>query len=413
MKKKIFLLITVLFLSIAFLSGEGFAQAKKSKKGLGGHIKPYGNLYLFFGGNYASTYNSGQTQSIDTDLLYRINDNSNLGFSFTYKKYSGVFELGIDDIDNDRKVKIRKAYGEYKLGFGDLLIGQNWSPYVCGSHESADYYRSEGFGAMYEDPTLQIKVSIGGFYIDLMKPYIPTREMSLEQAINFPTSGSGSSNEYKDVKIERDVTTGQPMEYIKFFFPKVALGYEYKSKAFSIAGGIAGNVYYIDNTEDDIQFSKKWIYSYLAYVNTDFKFFGFSAKFSGGFLVNPANFGITVQSAGNTTYTGGAAMALENIATGEWEIKDTWNVQSYLELGYRFTSNTIMHLGYGFSLMKYPADNTEYDLAMEYYGNIKINLGGLIALTPSVAFRDYMKDMSGQSEGFDIYAGILATVSYY
>ena len=57
--------------------------------------------------------------------------------------------------------------------------------------------------------------------------------------------------------------------------------------------------------------------------------------------------------------------------------------------------------------------NTERDLAMEYYANIKINLANLIAVTPSLSYRDYMKDMAGLEEGAEFFGGVLATISFY
>ena len=377
------------------------------------HIKPYGNLFLFLGGNYEKAYDSGDSGEVDADLIDKINDNSNLGFNFTYQKYSGVFELGIDDIENDREVKIRKAYGIYKTPVGELMIGLGWSPYTKWSHESADYYRSEGFGAIYEDPTLQLKLTFGGFYFDIIKPYVPTQKLAVEEEVNIPTTGTSTETEYTMVEREREITTGQTLDNIKAFLPKLALGYEHNGRSFDYGIGLAGNVYYLDSTDGGVEFNKKWIYSYMAYLNCGYRTGDFSLYLSGGFLVNPANYGIAVQSQGNDTYFGGAAMAIENIATGEWEIKDTWNVQSYIEFEYRFSSSLVWHLGYGFSMVDYPMEETEIDYAMEYYTNLKINLAGLIALTPSVSFRDYMKDMSGGHEGYEICGGILATVSYY
>ncbi len=377
------------------------------------HVKPYGNLYFFFGGLYSTNYDSGEKVTRDEDLLYRVNNNSNLGFSFNYSRYNGVFELGIDDIDNDREVKIRKAYGEYKLDFMDFMIGQTWSPYVLMSNEAADYYRSKGFGAMYEDPTLQMKFKMSGFYLDIMKPFVPKREMVYEEIINLPVSGA--VDEYQVEEVQRDVTTGQPLDYVKSFLPKTAIGFEYVSgnESLRVTGGLAGNAYYISDTENDVKFNKKWIYSYLAYLNTYAASGRLSVRFSGGFIVNPANYGITVQSKGNDMYYGGAAMAIADPATGKYAIKDTWSTQDYIEVEYAIDADTVVNAGYGFSLVKYPAVNTKKDFAMEYYANVKINLGGLIALTPAFSYRDYMKDMFGKKEGHDIYGGVLATVSYY
>ncbi len=400
------------FISLVILMAV-IPSLRKAEAGPMDHIRPYGNLYLFLGGNYDETYDSGGSKSIDADVIYRIKDDSNLGFNFDYKKYKGVFELGIDDIENDREVKIRKAFGEYKLSFGKLLIGQTWSPYVKWSHESADYFRSEGFGAMYEDPTLQIKLTFSGFYIDIMKPNVAKRTYTFEQTVNNPTSGSGSTTEFELVNVDRDVTTGQSLSNIKSYIPKFAAGYEYKSKYIDLGVGGAGNVYYLSGSESGVEFNKNWIYSYLAYVNVEAKLRKMTLAMSGGFLVNPANYGVTTQSNGNSTYYGGAAVSIENIATGKFEIKDTWNVQSYVEFGYAITPSIVMHAGYGFSVVRYPNEGSKYDFAMEYYANCKISIGGLIALTPSFSLRDYMKDMDGQKEGMDIQGGILATVSYY
>lgn len=404
MKKTALILLSLFILSVPF-------KTELEAKVLD-HIKPYGNLYLFFGGIYARTYDAGGVEDTDIDLIYAINSNSNLGFNFNYAKYSGVFELGIDDIGNKNKVKIRKAYGAYKLGFGELMIGQYWSPYVKWSHEAANYYRSEGFGALFEDPTLQIKLSFGAFHVVIMKPYVPVNEYYFEQEVDNPDAGDGSNTEFKLTMVEREITTKQPLDNIKAVVPKLAAGYEYKSKTFLLAVGGASNIYYIDKT-DNAEFNKSWIISYLGYFNSQVTMKRITMNISAGYIVNPANFGISVQSKGNSVYEAGAAPSIHNIATGKWEIKDTWNVQSYFEIGYAFAPSVIMHLGYGFSLVKYPMTGTKYDLAMEYYLNMKIGLGGLIALSPAVSFRDYMNDMSGDNEGFDLYAGVLATVSFY
>ncbi len=375
-------------------------------------IKPYGNLYMFFGSYKAETYTISEDKKNDIDLLYRINEHSNLGFNFNYEKYKGVFELGLDDIESDNKVRVRKAFGEYRLGIYKIMIGQTWSPYVHWSHEMADYYRSEGFGTMYEDPNIQIKISFLGFYIDIMKPYVAVKEYSRMEAVNTPTSASTAAEEEELITEEREITTGQPLDNVKSFVPKFAAGYEFKTKNFRISGGGAANFYNIKDSED-VEFNKSWVYSYLFYLNSDLTLGKFMMNLSGGFCVNPANFGIHVQSKGNDIYTGGAAVALENIATGKYEIKDTWNIQAFAEMGYQITQKILIFGGYGFSLVKYPNPGLKNDLAMEYYLNCKINLAGLIALTPSFSYHDYMRDMDDKKEGNDIYGGILATVSYY
>ena len=374
-------------------------------------VRPYGNLYIFFGYAESETFNAAEKNNFDNDILYKINNNSNLGFTFDYKKYSGELELGIDDYENDREVKIRKAYGAYRLDAGELQIGLGWAPYVKWSHEAANYYRSEGFGALYEEPYTQIKFTTGfGLYIDLIRPNIATQKFYTEQEVDNPSDST--TTEYKLIEVEREVTTGQPLGNIKAMIPKTAIGYEYKSKKIKFGLGAACNAYYIDKT-GDIEFDKDWIISYLFYVNSKMNLGGLLINLSAGYAINPANYGLSVQSQGSNTYYPGAAAAIRNIATGKYEIKDTWNVQGYLELGYQISSASTIYAGYGFSLVDYPMENTERDYAMEYYLNAKFNIGGLIALTPAISYHDYMKNLKDKDEGKDIYGGVLATVSFY
>ena len=247
--------------------------------------------------------------------------------------------------------------------------------------------------------------------MDIIKPYVATVTYYDSESVDNPTSDP-TYDEYNLIEVEREITTKQPLDNIQSLFPKLAVGYENKFGKLLAGAGLAGNIYKIKKT-DDIEFNKKWIISYLAYLYTELGLGNFGVNLSAGYAVNPTNFGLTVQSNGNSSYYGGAAAAVWNIATGKYEIKDTWNVQSYIEFEWAFMKNTVAHLGYGFSMVDYPMQDSKVDYAMEYYLNIKFNLANLIALTPSVSYHDYMKDVDGKKEGSDIYAGVLATVSFY
>jgi hypothetical protein len=400
--------VLIFFICVS-LSFTSFIQSAKAE---GKSIKPYGNLYTFFGYDEQASYTSGEEKEKDRDTYYTINENSNIGFNFTYSKYKGVFELGVSDMENDWEVKLRKAYGIFNFGFGELMIGQSWTPYTRWSHESANYHRSEGFGALYDNLATQMKVTMKfGLYLDIIKPYVATVTYYDNQTVDNPTSDP-TFDEYDLVEVEREITTKQPLENIQSLFPKIALGYEYKSRSFMLGVGLAGNIYKIEKT-DDVEFNKRWIISYLAYLYTGVSAGSFGVNLSAGYAVNPANFGLSVQSLGNSSYSGGGAARVWNVATGEYEIKDTWNVQSYLELEWALSRSTVAHLGYGFSMVDYPMEGSEVDYAMAYYLNVKFNLANLIAITPSVSFHDYMKDLDGKKEGYNLYGGVLATVSFY
>ena len=158
LRLRVLLFMIIISVSFAFMVQTANAEE-------GDFIKPYGNLYVFFGYVESLRYTSGEEKEKDRDTFYTINDNSNIGFNFTYKQYNGVFELGISDIENDWQVKLRKAYGNFNFGFGELMVGQTWTPYTRWSHESANYYRSKGFGALYDNLATQAKIRlICGYY---------------------------------------------------------------------------------------------------------------------------------------------------------------------------------------------------------------------------------------------------------
>ena len=55
-----------------------------ASKGAFSHIKPYGNLYMFLGANYAEKYDLSENKENDSDLLYRINDNKLFNEQFNF-----------------------------------------------------------------------------------------------------------------------------------------------------------------------------------------------------------------------------------------------------------------------------------------------------------------------------------------
>jgi hypothetical protein len=373
-------------------------------------VKPYGNLYLFMGYSSEKTYDSGQNSQTSKDTIYHVIDDSNIGFSFQYAQYSGVFELGLNDSNDTNKVRVLKAYGDYHSDYGDLMVGQAYNPYVRWSNESANLARSKNFGALYDEPAAQLMFKAKfGAYLDIIQPYVPTETYYSEQARS--VSGT-ATDEYTQIKVSREVTTKLERSNISALLPRLAAGYNFSSTMVDFGLGCAMNMYKIESTEGE-KFNKSWIKSYIAYSNLQLKYNGFSLLLNGGASVNPANMGISVQSAGSSLYTPGAACAVDNIATGKKEIKDTWNVQAFAELGWEFRSGVNVYAGYGFSAVDYPIENTKRDYAMEYYANIKFNVGGLITLTPSFAYRDNKKDMSGNKEGSETIFGMLATVSFY
>jgi len=400
MKKSTSLVLFTVFVISALATGIAEARTRNN-------VRPYGNLFMFLGYRDRITFDAADEMSHDSDMIYKINENSNFGMNFLYRNYTGTFEFGIEDTDENRRVKIRQAYGTAKLKKGKLTVGQAWNPYVKWSHEYANYFRSDGFGALNDGPSNQIKYSYKGFYIDIMKPYIPIRTYIDDIPAANPDASDPTNDEYIIDYIDRESTTKQKLEDVDSIIPKVAIGYDHNGKTFDWSIGIAGNAYQVKNDNYD-----EIIDSYLGYIQFEKKWKRVIMDFSGAFLINPTNYGISVQGEDMGDYTAGAACAVLNIATGRYEVKDTWSTQGYLEFAFLFKKIT-MFLGGGFSLIDYGIPNTDQDMAWEAYINFKIPVGNLVALSPSASYRDYMKDMGGNKEGSEILAGILCMVSFY
>jgi hypothetical protein len=373
-------------------------------------VKPYGNLYLFMGYGQTETYDAADQKVTSRETMYNVLNDSNIGFSFTYSQYSGIFELGLNGQDSERKVSVLKAYGTYKTGAGEFMAGQAYNPYVRWSHEEANLSRSKNFGALFSEPEAQLMLkSPFGLYVDIIKPYVPTTTYYKNNDSTLTTSGEG---EYTVENIDREITTGLSRSNIDALFPKVAVGFDIATQIVDFGVGCAGNFYRIKNT-DGIKFNTEWVKSFVAYTSLNVKYSDFRFLLNGGAAINPANLGISVASAGSATYHPGAACAIENIATGKYEIKDTWNAQAFAEIGW-FVSKTIeFNIGAGGSVVDYPVANTDRDFAYECYANINFVMGGFITVAPSVSYRDYMKDMKGVKEGKELIAGLLTTVSFY
>ncbi len=421
MKKILLSLCTMLLIAgtapLAAQEAETYdSLLKKIRKTITKTIKPYGNFYFFLGYQQNNEYDAAGTSSADKDLLYSLSRYSNAGFRFMTRDFRGEFELGFGNEGDDWKFAIRKAYGIYKMDFMEIMVGQSWTPYTRWSKETANFYRSDGFGALNDGPNIQLKFLFDfGLYIDIINPHVSSATHTFFDDMTDLEIVNEEKYYLRDEGFES--TTKLPLDSIESYVPKFLVGYNFiyssgRDMRIDINAGVATNFYKIGNNDSTHVFNKKWIGSYLAYLNTHFFFSGFILNINGGYAINPTNFGLSVQGNDNGEYIAGSALSVLNIATGLYEIKDTQNVQAFVELGYRINKTVSLFAGYGFSILIYGVPNSENDLAMEYYASADITYRGVITVSPTLTYRDFMKNMKGTKEGSEICAGLLAAISF-
>lgn len=372
----------------------------------------YGNVYAFMGYRIAQIPQLNGTDLTQTEMLYSINNFSNLGVRFKYKQYDGLFELNFGDFGDDKYVLLRKAYGNYKFDYGVIKIGQDWQPYTNWSHNYANNNQSSKFGALASEPAIQAQYSFQGFYLTVLRPYIGTKSYTNLVDVGNLNQDGGSITEYKTDKIELELTTKQDKSKINSLIPKVAAGYDFASRGYSAGIGGAYNIIKFSADIRD-QYDRSVLDSYLVYLRGGIQLMPFFVKAHVGYSVNPANIGVEVVGKEFNNYTPGAAIGLFNIKTGKIELKDTQHLQGYLEFGYQYYKDWVLFVGGGYSGLRYAIPGAKDDHAYQVYVNSKIKLRNLMAIAPSVSYVDFLKDTSGNAEGTEVTFGILVTISFY
>ena len=156
MMKKLFVILSAIMLAIAFAVPAGATD------------------WDFYGSVRMQTFNVNQdennpyneTEFDDRDSRWGLNTVSRVGATVQNGDISGRFEYG--HTDND--VTLRRLYGTWNFGPGELTIGKEYTPIHFVTNQVYDNdYGLRGFGGFYVyAPMIQVKVD--GFKLALIKP---------------------------------------------------------------------------------------------------------------------------------------------------------------------------------------------------------------------------------------------------
>ncbi len=162
MMKKLFVILSAIMLAIVF--------AIPASAGVGEGAVDWD----FYGSVRMQTFSVYQDESAsatgfdDRDSRWDLNTVSRIGAKVHSGDIGGGFEYG--HYDNGSYVKLRKLYGTWDFGAGELTIGRTYTPihFVLNQVYDNDY-GLRGFGAFYVySPMIQVKID--GFKLAFVKP---------------------------------------------------------------------------------------------------------------------------------------------------------------------------------------------------------------------------------------------------
>ena len=118
--------------------------------------------------NYLSTPMVRKTD--DTDYWQKIFATSRFGLNAQQGALAGNVEFGLAD---PNIVSLRHLFFTYTYRKLGILVGQTWTPYSFFAGEKADDDSCMiGFGTTYDSRLPQVKVTLYGFYIDVIRPAV-------------------------------------------------------------------------------------------------------------------------------------------------------------------------------------------------------------------------------------------------
>ncbi|MFC1670217.1 hypothetical protein ACFL20_07460 [Spirochaetota bacterium] len=361
MRLKSILFASLLMFSLLFSAGMLSAEDAATTK----TFDPYAKVLMHVG-------YTGQTKELtggdaDYDLNYAMSPFSRFGGKFTLGNVKAHVELGVNGAQTGNNVYTRLLYLTYTFGWGELLVGQTYTPYTMLSPTVSNHSFAFGWGSSYDGRLPQIKFTVGGFHA----------------AFIVPNTGVLAGNEV-------------------VMLPKIALGYKLKSGIFTLAPGFAFNVVEADDNGSNID-KEEFLFSLVAYLHAIVKADAFQAKLNFAYTMNPDAFGMY------NAISVIAGSANGNLGTyevdGDGKVENTHQVNAMLILSYKL--NNTMAIGAGGAYIVTINDQWgENDGQFMAYLQFRWKASKNLSVVPEFAWFDYMKDNTGAKQGGVSYLGI-------
>jgi hypothetical protein len=339
-----------------------------------------------------NTSNSSPAQD-DSDLLWNNQGNIRFGGTATAGDIGGGYEAGFDG----GEFYLRKLYGTWNFGSGELLVGQTYTPVVQFLSNQVGGGDADllGTGAFYPGRQPMLQLSMAGFKVALIKPNVgePDTTATVLSLVGpavtaVPNTKAGLFG--ATAAVDTDVT-----------LPKIELSYKFSSDMFWIEPFAGYQTYDLVAADD----SSKSVDAYVLGIG-------------GAVTVGPAQIkasGYLAQNSGAYGATGGYIMTNPHANKGnpafvgtEFKDNDEWG--GLLVVAFNINDQLSAEVGGGMrnNEVEQTAGIKTKTQVYSIYANLPIKLADGFVITPEVGMVDGGDlDVGGikTSQGTDSYFG--------
>jgi hypothetical protein len=346
MMKKVFVILSAIMFAIVFALPAGATD-----------LDFYGSVRM----QTFSVYQDESTSATgfdDRDSRWDLNAVSRIGATVQNGDVGGRFEYG----HNSSDVTLRRLYGTWNFGPGELTIGKEYTPlhFVLNQVYDNDY-GLRGFGGFFTfNPMIQVKVD--GFKLAFVRPGV----------------GDANLTGFRDY----DTT-----------YPKVEASYTWAMDTFSVKAFGGWSTFEVVNAADREYDVTCYIYGVAGVVNTGPV--TLKAMIWGG--QNVGYYGLTTNHEVDFT---------PDYDAGTNDIRDNNGYGGVASIGVKINDVIGVEAGYGYVTGEDdPVGKNHNDEAWAAYLQAPITLAQGVTVVPEIGHYDYEENDSNEDQGHESYFG--------
>jgi hypothetical protein len=367
----------------------------------------------FYGSARMATWRTindlGNPVDSDDDTAWGQQGNSRLGATVKVNdQIGGAFEYGTG-------VNLRKLYGTYNFGGGELLFGQTYTPSSSLFYSNSVYAADGdllGVGQFYVGRVPMVQLKMGGLKVALIKPASGGTTVkgdnddavyrwyttgggdidfqgTAEEATEFQEAALAAGAITKEEAASRFVLVGPTGAFevkdTDVDYPKLEVAYQFKTDMFFVDAFAGYQTYTLSSASKDYD-----IDSYVAGIGGGVTFG--PAYFNAGVHMgqNLGNYGALGFvppdniSAAQTTALADQHIGFATYAKATDEIKDNDGLGYLAVIGFNASEMFTIEAGYGKQEYEPDVSNAKKDTAEQYYVNCTINIAPGFFIVPEI-----------------------------
>jgi hypothetical protein len=357
MMKKLFIILSVIMLGVAFAVPAGAVD------------------WDFYASVRMQTFNTNQDENNpgnatgydDRDSRWALNTVSRVGATVQDGDVGGRFEYGHNGVTNN--VGLRRLYGTWNFGPGELLIGKEFTPLHFVANQVYDNdWGLRGFGGLFTfNPMIQVKID--GFKLAFVSP------------------NNGTPTDFAQADYDNT-------------YPKVEASYTLAMDTFSLKAFGGWNTFEVVNAADRDYDVTCYIYGVAGVVNVGpvtLKAMIWEGR-------NMGLYGLTSNQEVDFTPDYIAALG---------DIRDNDGYGGIASIGVKINDVVGVEAGYGYVTGEDdPVGKNENDEAWAVYLQAPITLAQGVMVVPEIGHYDYEESDTNADQGYESYFGAKWQISF-